>query len=86
MAVLSPDVQSKVLDVARRRRGNPTAEIAVGRRLLFKRHCGERMVQVKFHYPDERLGTATKGCDFHVCVRPGCLHAEIPWWHEPDPN
>mgnify|MGYP001564813915 CR=1 FL=1 len=85
MAVLSTDVQRKVLEVARRSRDNPTAKIAVGRRLLIKRHCGERMVQVKFYYPDGP-GREMRGSDLHVCVQPDCSHAEIPWWQEPDPN
>lgn len=87
-AILSEGVQRKVLDVAKRHRGNPTAELAVGRKLLFKRHCGQRMVQVKFHHPDGRGRNTrkTKGSDLHVCVHPGCTYAEIPRWQEPDPN
>lgn len=44
----------------------------VGRTLLFVRHCGKRVIQMKVYYKDYEFGGEKRGTDEYICLK--CLH------------
>lgn len=84
MSGLSEELVKKILQMVKKSRNCKRVEI--GKRYLFHRHCGMRMIQVKVFYSKGEKECPThkgkgrneyRGYDERVCVCPDCLYHEI---------
>lgn len=55
------------------------SRVKLGRRLLFSRHCGERMVQVKVYLTDGKEEWRVP--DEHICLRCFYSYPNLPFTH-----